>query len=89
VTLPLLTPDIFFVVVISLINNFQVFDQVWVMTGGGPADATTVVMEQVVKNAFSFGRMGYAAAMSWVLFAFILAITLVQLRLQRRWVNYA
>ena len=89
VTLPLLTPAIFFVVVISLINNFQVFDQVWVMTGGGPADATTVVMEQVVKNAFSFGRMGYAAAMSWVLFAVILAITLVQLRLQRRWVNYA
>jgi multiple sugar transport system permease protein len=46
-------------------------------------------MEQVVKNAFSFGRMGYAAAMSWVLFAVILVITLVQLRLQRRWVNYA
>lgn len=89
VTLPLLTPAIFFVVVISLINNFQVFDQVWVMTGGGPADATTVVMEQVVKNAFSFGRMGYAAAMSWVLFGVILAITLMQLRLQRRWVNYA
>jgi multiple sugar transport system permease protein len=89
VTLPLLTPAIFFVVVISLINNFQVFDQVWVMTGGGPADSTTVVMQQVVKNAFSFGRMGYAAAMSWVLFAVILAVTLVQLRLQRRWVNYA
>jgi multiple sugar transport system permease protein len=89
VTLPLLTPAIFFVVVISLINNFQVFDQVWVMTGGGPADSTTVVMQQVVKNAFSFGRMGYAAAMSWILFAVILAVTLVQLRLQRRWVNYA
>ena len=89
VTLPLLTPAIFFVVVISLINNFQVFDQVWVMTGGGPADATTVVMEQVVKNAFSFGRMGYAAAMSWLLFGVILVITLVQFRLQRRWVNYA
>lgn len=88
VTLPLLSPAIFFVVVISLINNFQVFDQVWVMTGGGPADATTVVLEQVVKNAFSFGRMGYAAAMSWVLFVLILIVTVAQFRLQRRWVHY-
>jgi multiple sugar transport system permease protein len=88
VTLPLLSPALFFVVVISLINNFQVFDQVWVMTQGGPAGATSVVMERIVKNAFSFGRMGYAAAMSWALFAIILVITLVQFRLQRRWVNY-
>jgi ABC-type sugar transport system permease subunit len=88
VTLPLLSPAIFFVVVISLINNFQVFDQVWVMTQGGPAGSTSVVMERIVKNAFSFGRMGYASAMSWALFAIILAITLVQFRLQRRWVNY-
>jgi multiple sugar transport system permease protein len=88
ITLPLLSPAIFFVVVISLINNFQVFDQVWVMTQGGPAGSTSVVMERIVKNAFSFGRMGYASAMSWALFAIILAITLVQFRLQRRWVNY-
>lgn len=89
VTLPLLSPAIFFVLVISLINSFQVFDQIWVMTGGGPAGATSVVVEQVVKNAFSYGQMGYASAMSWVLFAVILAITLVQFRIQRRWVNYA
>jgi multiple sugar transport system permease protein len=89
VTLPLLSPAIFFVLVISLINSFQVFDQVWIMTGGGPAGATSVVVEQIVKNAFSYGQMGYASAMSWVLFAVILAITLVQFRLQRRWVNYA
>jgi multiple sugar transport system permease protein len=88
ITLPLLSPALFFVVVISLINNFQVFDQVWVMTQGGPAGSTSVVMERIVKNAFSFGRMGYAAAMSWVLFAIILVITLAQFRLQRRWVNY-
>jgi multiple sugar transport system permease protein len=88
ITLPLLSPALFFVVVISLINNFQVFDQVWVMTQGGPAGSTSVVMERIVKNAFSFGRMGYASAMSWVLFAVILMITLAQFRLQRRWVNY-
>ena len=88
ITLPLLSPALFFVVVISLINNFQVFDQVWVMTQGGPAGSTSVVMERIVKNAFSFGRMGYAAAMSWVLFAIILVFTLAQFRLQRRWVHY-
>jgi multiple sugar transport system permease protein len=88
ITLPLLSPALFFVVVISLINNFQVFDQVWVMTQGGPAGSTSVVMERIVKNAFSFGKMGYASAMSWVLFAIILTITLAQFRLQRRWVNY-
>ena len=89
ITFPLLSPASFFVVVISLINNVQVFDQVWVMTQGGPAGSTTVVVQQIVQNAFSFGRMGYAAAMSWVLFALILVITAVQLRLQKRWVVYA
>jgi multiple sugar transport system permease protein len=74
--------------VISLINNLQVFDQVWVMTKGGPAGATSVVVEQIVTNAFSYGQMGYAAAMSWAFFVVLLLITLVQFRLQRRWVNY-
>jgi multiple sugar transport system permease protein len=89
ITLPLLSPSSFFVVIISLINGFQVFDQVYVMTGGGPAGATTVVVEQVFTNAFRYGRMGYASAASWVLFVIILSITLVQFRLQRRWVTYA
>jgi multiple sugar transport system permease protein len=88
VTLPLLTPSVFFVVVISLINNFQVFDQVWVMTNGGPAGATSVVMERIVRNAFSYGQMGYAAAMSWVFFVALLILTAVQFRLQRRWVTH-
>jgi multiple sugar transport system permease protein len=84
VTLPLLAPTCAFVVAICLIQNFQVFDQVSVMTDGGPTGSTTVVVQQIVQNAFGYGRMGYAAAMSWVLFAIILAVTLVQLRLQRR-----
>jgi multiple sugar transport system permease protein len=89
VTLPLLTPSLFFVVVISLINGFQVFEQVWVMTDGGPAGASTVVVEQIVKNTFQYGRAGYAAAQSVVLFVIILVVTAVQLRLQKRWVFYA
>ncbi len=89
VTIPLLTPSLFFVAVISLINGFQVFDQVWVMTEGGPAGASTVVVEQIVKNTFTYGRAGYASAQSVVLFVIILAVTAVQLRLQKRWVHYA
>ncbi|MEN8240118.1 MAG: sugar ABC transporter permease [Actinomycetota bacterium] len=88
VTFPLLSPTVFLVSVILLINSFQVFEQVWIMTEGGPLNSTTVVVEQIVRNAFSFGRMGYAAAMSWVLFAFIFAVTLIQVQLQKRWVHY-
>lgn len=88
ITLPLLTPATFFVIVISLINNFQVFDQIYLMTNGGPEGSTSVLVQQIVKNSFDYGRMGYASAMSMVLFAIILSITLIQLRLQRRWVNY-
>lgn len=83
ITLPLLAPTTFFVTIISLINSFQVFDQVWVMTEGGPAGATTVLVEQVVKHAFRYGEMGYASAISWVLFAIVFVVTLVQFRLQR------
>jgi multiple sugar transport system permease protein len=85
VTLPLLTPALFFALSISLINSFQVFDQVYVMTGGGPAGATTVLVERIVKHAFSFSQMGYAAAMSWILFVLIFASTAAFSRMQRRW----
>jgi multiple sugar transport system permease protein len=88
VTLPMLTPSLFFVLIISLINGFQVFDQVWVMTEGGPVGSSTVVVEQIVKNTFSYGRAGYASAQSVVLFVIILLVTAVQLRLQKRWVFY-
>ena len=88
ITIPMLTPSLFFVIVISLINGFQVFDQVWVMTEGGPAGSSTVVVEQIVKNTFSYGRAGYASAMSVVLFLIILAVTAVQIRTQKRWVFY-
>ena len=88
VTIPLLSPTIFFVVVISLINSFQVFDQVWVMTGGGPGGASSVLVEQIVQNAFSYSRMGYASALSWLLFAIIFGITAIQLAVQKRWVTY-
>lgn len=89
VVLPLLSPSTFFVVVISLINGFQVFDQVYVMTGGGPAGSSQVVVGQVYDLTFRYGRAGEANALSWLLFLVILAITVVQVRGQKRWVHYA
>ncbi|KAB3526225.1 carbohydrate ABC transporter permease [Alkaliphilus serpentinus] len=88
ITLPLLTPTIYFILVISLINCFQLFDQVMVMTGGGPAGSTSTMVEQIFKNAFKNYRMGFAAAQSWILFSIIFIITLVMNKLQKRWVNY-
>lgn len=90
ITLPLLTPTMFFVLITLLINYFQMFEQIWLMPmPNSAADRQLeVVVTEVVKNAFSYNRMGYASAMSWVLFAIIFVITFVQLRLQNRWVYY-
>lgn len=89
ITLPMLSPTTFFVVVISLINGFQVFDQVYAMTGGGPAGASTVVVQQVYDLTFRYSQAGMASALSWLLFLLVLAVTIVQMIGQRRWVNYA
>ncbi|MDB1710215.1 sugar ABC transporter permease, partial [Enterococcus casseliflavus] len=79
ITLPMLKPTTFFVSMISLINSFQVFDQVNIMTEGGPGDSTTVLVQNIYNSAFKYSEMGYAAAMSWVLFAIILVVSLVQM----------
>lgn len=88
ITLPLLSPTVFFTLIISLINSFQVFDQVWIMTQGGPAGATSVLVEQIINNSFRYGRMGYAATLSWVLFLIIFLVTIFQTRMQKNWVTY-
>jgi multiple sugar transport system permease protein len=89
ITLPLLSPSSFFVLVISLINGFQVFDQVYVMTGGGPSGSSQVVIGQIYDLTFRYGRAGEASALSWLLFAVILVITAVQLRGEKKWVTHA
>lgn len=88
ITLPLLAPTTFFVLLISLINSFQVFSQVWIMTEGGPAGSTSVMVELIYKNAFRYFKMGYASALSWILFAIIFIFTIIQNKLQKRWVGY-
>ncbi|TAK22818.1 MAG: sugar ABC transporter permease [Chloroflexota bacterium] len=88
ITLPMLSPTTFFVVVITIIHSFQVFEQALVMTEGGPADATNTIVLYIYQTGFQFFRMGYAAAIAWILFAIIFAFTLLQARLQRDWVHY-
>ena len=80
ITLPLLSPSLFFVAVMSVISSFQVFDQVFIMTQGGPGTATTVYNYYLYKNAFTWLKMGYAASLAYVLFAVIFLITLFQVR---------
>lgn len=84
ITLPLLAPTVFFLTVTSIIGSFQVFTLVYMMTKGGPLRSTDVVVYHIYVNAFERFRMGYAAAQSYVLFAIIFAVTLVQFRLMRR-----
>ena len=86
VTVPLLSPTIFFVVVITCISSFQVFDLIYMMTQGGPLDSTNVLVYAVYKNAFEFFRVGYASALAYVLFAIILALTLIQWKLRKKMV---
>ena len=88
ITLPLLAPTTFFVLVISVISSFQVFDLAFVLTKGGPGDATNTMVMYIYNQAFQFFHMGYAAAIAWMLFAIIFVITLVQHQLQKRWVHY-
>lgn len=89
ITLPLLSPVTFFVVIICIINSFQLFPQVMVMAkDAGPNGATQVMVERIYKYAFKYHKMGYAAALSWVLFAIIFIFTTIQLKLQKRWVYY-
>jgi multiple sugar transport system permease protein len=88
ITLPMLSPTLFFVVVITLIGSFQVFEQTYVLTQGGPANTTLTLSFFVYQNAFRFFKMGYATSMAYVLFAVTLVATVLQFRLQKRWVHY-
>lgn len=84
ITLPLLTPTSLFVLVVTLIGSFQVFDQIWVMTKGGPADATQVTVIYIYKQAFQYLSLGYASAIAFALFLVIFLVSLAQFWLLRR-----
>jgi multiple sugar transport system permease protein len=88
ITLPMLSPYIFFNLIMGVIGTFQIFTQAYIMTQGGPADATLFYVYYLFNSGFQYFRMGYASAMAWILFAIILALTLIQFRLAPRWVHY-
>jgi multiple sugar transport system permease protein len=88
ITLPMLSPTLFFAIVISLINGFQIFDSPYIMTQGGPGDATRTVAMYIQEQGFRFFDMGYAATVSLSLFLVILVLTLLQFRFGRSWVHY-
>jgi multiple sugar transport system permease protein len=88
ITLPLLSPTVFFVTVTSLIGAFQVFDVVYAMTAGRASNTLRTVVYQIYDEGFRYFRMGHATAIAWLLFALILLITVIQFNFQRRWVHY-
>lgn len=89
ITLPLLSPTTFYALIITIINSFQVFDQIWIMTSGEPtADLVPVMVTEIYKNSFQYQKMGYATALSWILFLIIIAVTIFQNVMQKKWVYY-
>jgi multiple sugar transport system permease protein len=88
VTLPLLTPALFFTGVLSLIGAFQVFDQVFVLAKPKPTDATITIVYFIYENGFKFFKMGYASAAAWILFLIVALFTAIYFWSQNRWVHY-
>lgn len=86
IIVPLMTPVIFFVTITGVIGSFQSFDLVYNMTKGGPGHATTVIGFYIWRQAFDYLKMGYGAALAYIVFAAILVLTLVQWILRKRWV---
>ncbi len=88
ITLPLLSPTILFLSVISVIGALQIFEQPQILTNGGPGDATRTIVLYLYEQGFRFFDMGYASAIAISLFAIILILTMLQFRISRRWVFY-
>ena len=88
VTLPMLSPYIFFNLIMGIIGTMQIFTQAYIMTQGGPDDSTMFYAYYLFNNAFRYFKMGYASALAWILFVVILILTLIQLKLAPRWVHY-
>lgn len=88
ITVPLMTPTIFFNLIMGIINGFQVFSQAYVMTNGGPNNASLFYVFYLYREAFQFSRMGSASAIAWVLFVIIMLLTMVIFKTSRKWVYY-
>lgn len=89
ITLPMITPVLFYNLVIGIITALQIFTQALIMTNGGPHEATLFIVLYLYRNAFQFFKMGYASVLAWILFAYILVLTLLVYRSSGFWVFYA
>jgi len=89
ITLPLLSPTTFFVIITTMIHSAQIFQQAYILTEGGPREATTTIVFYIYKNAFEWFKMGYSCAQGVFLLLILIVATLVQWRIQKRWVHYA
>ena len=89
VTVPMISPVIFFTLIMGIIGSFQVFTSAYVITSGGPANASLFYVLYLYRNAFQYFQMGYASALAWLLFVIILAVTALTLLSGERWVYYA
>ncbi len=88
ITVPMMTPFIFYNMVIAIINSFQTFIPALIMTDGGPERATLFAVLNIYRHGFNYFNMGYAAALSWELFVIIIGFTIAQFFMSRRWVYY-
>lgn len=88
ITIPLLTPTIFFNLVIGLIGAFQVFTPVYLMTGGGPGTSSMMMGLLIYRKGFEEYNMGYASLLAWVMFLVVIVLTIIQFAIARRWVHY-
>lgn len=86
ITVPLLSPTVFFVIIITAISSFQVFDLIYLMTQGGPLDSTNVIVYAIYKNAFEYFRIGKASALAYVLFIIIFTLTAIQWHFRKKMV---
>jgi multiple sugar transport system permease protein len=88
ITIPLMTPSFFFNAVMGIISSFQIFNEAYIMTDGGPNNASLFQVYYIYLNAFRYGKMAYASSLAWALFVVILLLTLLMFRFSRNWVHY-
>jgi multiple sugar transport system permease protein len=88
ITVPLLSPSLFFGTILTVITSFQIFDLAYILTDGGPGTSSTTIVYWLFEKGFNDYAMGYASAIAWLLFLIVIVITGIQMRLQHRWVHY-